>query len=113
MHRWIIIVPFLNVRGMTLFPFILLKKKELASDKTIMNHEVIHLRQQAELLILPFYFIYLFHYLINLCIYKDHDRAYRAIVFEREAYLHEDDFGYLKKRRFWGWLFKNKDAAND
>jgi hypothetical protein len=104
MPRWIIIVPFLNVRGMTLFPFILLKDKELATDKTIMNHEMIHLWQELELLILPFFIIYLLHYLLNLCIYRNHDKAYRNIIFEREAYRHECDLGYLKRRKFWGWL---------
>lgn len=104
MPRWIIIVPFLNVRGMALFPFILLKNEELASDKNIINHELIHLRQELELLIFPFYIIYFLHYLINLCIYRNHIRAYRHIVFEREAYKHESDLDYLRKRRFWGWL---------
>lgn len=89
---------------MTLFPFILLKKRELVADKTIMNHEMIHLRQQLELLILSFYMIYVLHYLINLVIYKNHDKAYRNIIFEQEAYRHESDLDYLKKRRFWGWL---------
>lgn len=104
MPHWIIIVPFLNVRGMTLFPFILLKDRGLASDKVIMNHEMIHLWQQTEMLVIPFYTIYLLHYFWNLCIYRDHDQAYRNIIFEREAYLHEADPDYLKRRKFWGWL---------
>jgi hypothetical protein len=31
-------------------------------------------------------------------------KAYLAISFEREAYAKEDDFDYLKKRKFWNFI---------
>ena len=54
--------------GITLYPFIFLKKsyferfgsqKEQRLAKTI-NHEKIHIKQQVELLVLPFYILYFF-----------------------------------------------------
>lgn len=100
----ILIVKNLPATGMAIFPFILLKSKHLKTDLEIINHEKIHLRQQLELLILPFYFLYLVNYLINLIIYKKHDLAYRKIIFEQEAYQHESDLKYLQKNSWFGWI---------
>lgn len=68
-----------------------------------MNHEFIHLRQQIELLIIPFYILYLLNYLINLIIYRSHFLAYRNIAFEREAYENDSRLSYLSGRRFAAW----------
>lgn len=94
----------MKVKGMAVFPFILLQSRSLSDDATIMNHEQIHLRQELELLIIPFYILYFLHYFINLWVYRDHNKAYKNIIFEREAYENEKDFNYLKSRKFWGWL---------
>lgn len=104
MKLWIIRVPFLPAAGMALFPFILVKTQHLKSNKQIINHENIHLRQQLELLLIPFYILYLLNYLLNLLYYYHHDKAYRNIVFEREAYSNEKNLNYLKERKFWDWL---------
>ncbi|MDX2304124.1 MAG: hypothetical protein NW226_15065 [Microscillaceae bacterium] len=100
----IIYVPFLNVAGMALFPFILVGKRHYRYDAVLINHEKIHLAQQLETLILPFYVLYLCNYLINLVIYREHHKAYINMYFEREAYDHEGDLTYLRKRRFWAFL---------
>ena len=52
--------------GITLWPFIVMKNEELKKDRVFINHERIHLRQQLELLILPFFIIYGVEYLIKL-----------------------------------------------
>ena len=88
---------------MALFPFILLQNKGLLNDAVMINHERIHLRQQAELLIIPFYILYLANYLVNIIIYRDHNKAYLNIVFEREAYEKEADMVYLKQRKWFSW----------
>ena len=90
--------------AMAIFPFILLRDKYQKADKTLVNHERIHLRQQLELLIFPFYLLYVFNYLINLVRYRNHHRAYFNIVFEREAYACDQDLDYLKKRKFFSWV---------
>jgi len=88
---------------MAIFPFIILKEKRLQSDHVLVNHEKIHFRQQLELLIIPFYVLYLLNYLINLMKYKNHDQAYFQIVFEKEAYACDRNLDYLKQRRFFSW----------
>lgn len=65
---------------------------------------MIHIRQQAEMLVIPFYIWYLTEWFIKYIIYRNFDKAYRNIGFEREAYLNENDLIYLKKRRFWSFL---------
>ncbi|PJJ79598.1 hypothetical protein [Mucilaginibacter auburnensis] len=100
----IIIVPFLWYEGMALYPFILLKRRELASNPSVIRHEQIHLAQQKEMLILPFYVVYLLCYLYNLCRFRNHYEAYKQIPFEREAYKYEAEPEYLHKRRFWAWV---------
>jgi len=102
----ILIVKKLPAAGMAIFPFILLKSAKLRNDPEMINHEKIHLRQQLELLVFPFYILYLLHYLINLIRYKKHDLAYRNIVFEKEAYDYETDLNYLKKGHWYGWIKK-------
>src|SRR6218665_1729777 len=95
----VIVVPFLKVSGMALYPFILVNNKQARYDKVLINHETIHLKQEAELLVLPFYVLYLLNYLVNLWSYRNHNEAYRNIIFEREAYRNEHDMLYIKKRR--------------
>jgi hypothetical protein len=91
-------------RGLTFFPFVFLMNKEDVLDKVFVNHEKIHLRQQLELLVLPFYVWYVIEFLIRWIITKDKNVAYRNISFEKEAYTNEKDLNYLKSRSFWNFL---------
>jgi hypothetical protein len=95
-------------RGMTLFPFVFLAVAADKNDVVFLNHERIHLRQQLELLILPFYAWYLIEYLFRLVQFRNRKKAYYAISFEREAYENEKDLDYLKRRSFWRFLFYMK-----
>lgn len=92
-------------RGMALFPFVLVKYDFDKVNTTFINHEKIHLRQQIELLILPFFIWYVLEFLIRLIQYKNKDLAYRNISFEREAYTKEADMNYLKNRSFFQFLY--------
>ena len=94
----------LHVNGMTIFPFIFISDKKLRGDTVFMNHEHIHLRQQLELLFVLFYLFYLLHYIFNRIKYKDHDKAYRNICFERESYTNETNLNYLKTRKYFNWI---------
>jgi len=85
-------------RGLTAFPFVLVKYPEDKGDKIFVNHEKIHLRQQLELLILPFFIWYFLEYLVRLVQYKNKELAYKNISFEREAYANEFNLEYLKSR---------------
>ena len=75
--------------GMAIWPFVLLKRKELKNDDIFMNHEKIHLRQQLELLLILFYIWYSLEFLWRLFQYQNSHTAYRNISFEREAYQNE------------------------
>ena len=99
MKFFLIRLASLPANGMAIFPFIIVKNKSFANNPILINHEKIHLKQQLELLILPFYIAYLVHYVINLIVYKSHHQAYLNIVFEKEAYLHEEDVKYFEKER--------------
>jgi hypothetical protein len=90
--------------GVTIFPFVFLKCKALKEDVVLLNHEKIHLKQQLELLIIPFFVIYGFEFLIRLLQYKRWSLAYRNISFEREAYFQEAQLNYLKHRRLYSFL---------
>jgi len=91
-------------RGLTFYPFVILANKDDKFNEVFMNHERIHIKQQIELLILPFYLWYVIEYLYRLIQYKDRKQAYLNISFEREAYKNERDLNYLKKYTFWNFL---------
>jgi hypothetical protein len=89
---------------MAMFPFLFLKNKNLVHDKIFINHERIHFRQQLEMLIIPFYIIYLTEYISNYILYKNHVDAYMNICFEREAFTNQQNLDYLKTRKIWNFL---------
>ncbi len=91
-------------RGLTFYPFVFLADEDDKLNKIFINHERIHIRQQIELLVLPFYLWYFTEYLLRLIQYRDRKLAYFNISFEREAYANEKDLDYLKQRSFWVFL---------
>lgn len=91
-------------KGWTAFPFVLIKCRADKEDKVFINHEKIHLRQQLELLIVPFYIWYLLEFAIRVVQYRSTNSAYKNISFEREAYCNESDLSYLKKRTFFRFV---------
>ena len=99
-----------GISGMALWPVILVREAALKSDAVFMNHERIHLRQQLEMLVIPFYLWYVTEYGVRYFQYKNARLAYRNISFEREAYSNEGDPTYLKKRSFWRFLTYLKES---
>lgn len=67
----------------------------------LINHERIHTAQMRELGYVFFYLIYLIEWLLRLVM---KDNAYLSIGFEREAYRHEGNLDYLKKRKHYAWV---------
>ena len=90
--------------GLTIFPFVLIRDAKREKDLVFLNHERIHIRQQAELFVVVFFVWYLTEFLIRLLYYRKRDTAYRNISFEREAYANEKDLNYLKSRSFWEFI---------
>jgi len=115
------IIPFGGFDAMTLGPFVFTRKDKDKVDAVLLNHESIHWEQQKELLILPFFLLYGLLYVVELihCLFAKKrgqnpnpngirrtiwKRAYRSIIFEREAYGNQENMNYLKERKFWGFL---------
>ena len=92
------------IGGITLFPFIIVANNTIKENKIFINHEKIHIRQQAELIIVFFYTWYILEFIIRLIKYKKFYKAYENISFEREAYVNEKNIEYLKNRNFWSFL---------
>lgn len=90
--------------GITIFPFVFLKHNDLKKNLILLNHEKIHMKQQLELLIIPFYLIYFLEFLIKLIKYRNWNIAYRKISFEKESYKNENDLNYLVSRSFWAFI---------
>ena len=90
-------------KAIALFPFILIRDNFETNNLVLINHERIHLRQQLELLIIPFYVLYFIDYILKIILFKDKNIAYKNILFEREAYLNEENMDYLQTRPFWNW----------
>ena len=90
--------------AITVFPFVFLRSRAYKSNRKLINHEQIHLQQQAELLVLPFFLWYAIEYLVRRTAYGGHNRSYRNISFEREAYSHDNDFNYLTNRKLWNFI---------
>lgn len=100
---------FNGYRAITLYPFIFVRNDSDKFDKVLINHEMIHMHQQHELLVLPFYLWYIFDYIRKLFIYSSPRKAYRNILFEREAYINESEPSYLMTRkRFAFWQFRKR-----
>jgi len=89
---------------MAVYPFMIFKNQGASLIRRVIRHELIHFHQQLELLVLPFYVLYFLNYLLNLLIYRDHDKAYRNICFEVEAYANDDNPDYLLQRKTYAWI---------
>ncbi len=93
-----------NYVGLSFWPFIFLKNDSLKEDIVLINHEKIHLEQQKELLIIPFYLLYIIEWILRSIYYFDIYKAYQNISFEREAYYNEKGLDYLKARKAFSFI---------
>ena len=87
-----------NFLAITLGEFIL---SVAPLNKYELNHELIHVHQQRELLYIPFCRWYVVEWLVLLAKYRDMEKAYFNIRFEKEAYRHQKDLTYLEKRKHY------------
>ncbi len=90
--------------GLAIFPFVFLRHNGDKKNNVFVNHEKIHLRQQLEMLIIPFFVWYFLEFFIRWMHYKNKYLAYKNISFEREAYVNEMNLDYLKSRKFFSFL---------
>lgn len=121
------IIPLSGYKAITIWPFVFIRK-DLYDKFTDVDvyHEMIHCRQQLEMLPVSaalfavllflgcswwstlsfglYYTIYGIEYLIRVALYDDEHTAYRNISMEQEAYLNQSDFHFLSKRKWFGWV---------
>ncbi|MEN1783744.1 MAG: hypothetical protein AAGF77_01280 [Bacteroidota bacterium] len=93
-----------NYVGLSLWPLIIVKEAIHKKDQVLINHEKIHLRQQLELMVLPFYLWYFIEWFWKSVWYGNTYLAYQNISFEREAYAHEGNLDYFKMRKPYAFL---------
>jgi len=93
-----------NFNAIAIWPFIILKNKNLKGNSILINHEKIHLQQQKEMLWVLFFIWYLIEYTVKLIKYKEPMIAYQNLSFERESYTNEYDKNYLDNRKFWNFI---------
>jgi len=86
------VLSFLKIEGIVIFPFILFASGE--PSKEIQNHERIHCEQIKRDGLIIFYTRYVFEYFKSRKNGLSHDRAYKGISYEKEAYLHQQNFLY-------------------
>jgi hypothetical protein len=101
-------ITFKFASAITLFPFVFVDDK-VKLTRRLVQHEKIHLLQQAELLVIPFYFLYILNHFLNLFTYSSTFESYKNIIFERECFANESVANYLETRKVWSWLKYTKD----
>lgn len=103
-------IPFRTFAAVNIFGLIFVKKGYKFTEADL-RHELIHTRQMRELLFIPFYIVYFGEWLVRLVQYRSLLRAYFNVSFEREAYLHQAERDYLKKRPLYAWRHYLRKAS--
>ena len=94
-------IPVGRFFAINLFGVLFVKGKPTQVTRRDLNHELIHTAQMRELGYVPFYILYILEWIWRLF---RKGNAYSNISFEREAYAHQNDPGYLHRRpRFAQW----------
>ena len=84
-----------SMGAITLYPFVLYLEDDPQWETII--HEGIHVQQVQKYWWFRFYSTYVLYYLIGLLAFFSHDKAYKRIPWEQEAYEHQYDEDYLIK----------------
>ena len=104
--RWF---PSKGFHAITLFPVVFYRDGRLTPREV--RHETVHLWQQAALLVVPFYVLYLVFWIIGSVRYCDLHRAYREIPFERSAYALESLPRQSGWRQAFDWTKRIRDKG--
>jgi hypothetical protein len=84
----------MKIGAIAFWPFIIAPTTTVITPR-LLNHERIHLRQQIEMLVIPFHIWYLVEYFT---------RGYYSVSFEKEAYANDWNLDYLKTRKFFTFV---------
>lgn len=105
-------IPPKNFTAINIFGFIFIRNeykdilaKNIFLQQQLLNHEAIHTRQMKETLYIFFYLWYGLEWLIRWIAYGfNSTKAYKNLLFEREAYMNDHNFGYLELRLKYTWM---------
>jgi len=100
--KYIKYIPF-QKQDIVLCPYIFWLKGFTPTDK-LRRHAQTHIKQQAELLIIFFFIIYIIEFLIKFSFKWNIEKAYRSISFEREAYRNQAKKTYFETRKKFAWI---------
>lgn len=89
--------------AINLFTFVFTKDEKCLS-KTLLYHEQIHSKQIKELFFIFFYVFYFVEFFIKLLVFRNWDKAYRNVSFEKEAYENQNNFNYMQSRKRFAWI---------
>jgi hypothetical protein len=92
---------FFRVGAITLWPFIFIRKD--CDTAQLVNHEMIHIKQCNELLVIGQYLLYGWDFVVGLIKYRNVYKAYRRVRFEQEAYRNDHNLNYLDSRPRFAW----------
>lgn len=88
--------------AITLFPFVFYNDRRLTERE--LRHETVHLWQQLALLVVLFYVLYVLFWIVGLVRWRNHDRAYHSIPFERSAYRLDGRTDLRRSTMAFDWL---------
>ena len=94
------------IRAIAIWPFVFFRTEALSEEAVLINHEKIHLEQQKETLLVPFFVIYVIQGMVNFIKGDNPYLAYRNTSAEKEAWDNEDSGNYLSIRKRYKWLLK-------
>lgn len=85
-------------------PLIVVRDEEVLDKEKTINHEKIHIKQSLWLGVVLFMPLYLLNFLVNLLVYRNAEKAYYNVCFEREAYDNDQNLDYLETRKPYAWV---------
>lgn len=98
----VVLLKHLWVAGITVGPFIFIRKK--SDSYVVRTHEMIHYKQQKELLFVFAYLWYALEFVVRLIQYGNRLDAYCNVSFEREAYEMQENVVYPNIRKPFSFL---------
>jgi hypothetical protein len=96
------IIPFKGFKAINIFG-VLFVRKGVKIDRVTLIHEQIHSAQMDEMLYVFFYLWYCVEFIYRLIRLRNWHKAYRAVSFEREAYMYEGFDNYIRQRKPYNW----------
>jgi len=95
--------------AINLFPFAIYTQDYKKITDNTFRHEAIHTLQTREMLILPYYLLYLFEYFVKFLVCWNRKKAYYSISFEQEAHYNRGNINYRQDRKWFAfakYIFK-------